>query len=179
ARLAEERWDKQVFTANRQFVPLPTVADWLEFLWYYDEAFKLINGAAPPASPRRLVVHARALAAIGKVEAAAEEFRRIAKRAAGDPHIRFASFTFHVEQKHLDEAAAELAAAVAAEPKEDVQTHIRAFRVYADNGAWAEAKAQHRRAIEIAPADRRIALEPYRYHADRGEWPQAEVAYAE
>jgi serine/threonine protein kinase/Flp pilus assembly protein TadD len=179
ARLAAERWDNQVFTASSQFVPLPTVIDWWEFLWYYEEACKLITGSAPPASPRRLVVHARALAAIGKAESAAREFRDIAAMAPKDPLVRFACFQFHVEQKRLDDAAMELAAVVAAQPKDDAQRHIRAFRVYADNGDWAEAKAQHRRAIQLAPADRKIALEHFRYHADRGEWPQADAAYAE
>jgi serine/threonine protein kinase/Flp pilus assembly protein TadD len=178
ARLAAERWDNQVFNANT-YVPLPFLMDWPEFLWYYDEACKLINGSAPPASPRRLVVHARALAAIGKVDAAAEEFRRIAEMAPTDPQIRFACFNFHVEQKHPDEAAAELAAVVAAQSKDDAQTHVRAFRVYADNGDWKEAKVQHQRAIQLAPTDRKIALGHFRYHADRGEWPQADAAYAE
>jgi serine/threonine protein kinase/Tfp pilus assembly protein PilF len=179
AKLAAERWDNQVFTANSQFVPLPTVVDWPEFLWYYDEASKLITGSAPPESPRRLIVHARALAAIGKAESAVKEFRQIAAMAPKDPLIRFACFQFHVEQKRLDEAAAELAAVVAAQPKEDAQTHIRAFHVYADNGAWKEARGQHQRAIRLSPGDRKIALEHFRYHADRGEWPQADAAYAE
>ena len=179
ARLAAERWDDQIFTASRQFIPLPTTADWPEFLWYYDEACKLINGSAPPESPRRLVAHARALAALGKVDAAAEEFRRIAKVAAKDARIRFACFKFHVEQKHLEEAAKELAAVIAAQPKDEAQTHIWAFQVYADNGEWAEAKAQHQRTIQLAPTDGKIALEHYRYHADRGEWQQADAVYAE
>src|SRR5262249_13947796 len=95
------------------------------------------------------------------------------------PQIRFACFKFQVEQKHLDQAAAELAAVFAAQPKDDAQTHIRAFRVYANIGAWAEAKAQHQQAIKLSPDDRKIALEHFRYHADRGEWPQADAAYAE
>src|SRR5262249_40166930 len=82
------------------------------------------------------------------------------------------------EQKRLDAAAAELAAVMKAQPN-DPQQHLKAFRVYADNGAWNEARAQHQRAIQLAPADRGIALEHFRYHADRGEWPQAEAAYAE
>jgi hypothetical protein len=31
AKVAAERWDDELFNANRRFVPLPTVIDWPEF----------------------------------------------------------------------------------------------------------------------------------------------------
>src|SRR5262249_9729329 len=178
ARKAADHWDAHIFANEREFVPLSKPWDWLEFLWYFDEASKLVTGTSPPESPRRLAVHARALAKIGKVDLAAEEIRRVAELAPADPQIRFACFKFQVGQKRLDGAVAELAAVMKAQPN-DPQQHLKAFRVYADNGLWNEAKAQHQRAIQLAPADRWTALEHFRYHADRGEWPQAEAAYAE
>src|SRR5262249_23808278 len=116
ARQATDGFDKSMFNSTRNSVPLTDSLNWLQFLWYYDEACKLINGSAAPVSVHRLVVHARALAAIGKNELAAQEIRRVAELAPTDPQIRFACFKFHVEQKHLDEAAAELTAVMAAQP---------------------------------------------------------------
>src|SRR5262249_20479998 len=127
----------------------------------------------------RLAVHARALLRIRKVDLADQEFRRVADMAPTDPEIRFACFKFQVKLQRLEAAGAELAAVVAAQRQDDAQTRIRAFRVYADNGNWTEARARHQRAIELAPTDRKIALEHYRYHVDRDEWPQADAAYAE
>src|SRR5262249_53290026 len=127
----------------------------------------------------RLAVHARALLRIRKVDLADQEFRRVADMAPTDPEIRFACFKFQVKLQRLEAAGAELAAVVAAQRQDDAQTRIRAFRVYADNGNWTEARARHQRAIQLAPTDRKIALEHYRYHVDRGEWPQADAAYAE
>src|SRR5262249_37014493 len=127
----------------------------------------------------RLAVHARALLRIRKVDLADQEFRRVADMAPTDPEIRFACFKFQVKLQRLEAAGAELAAVVAAQRQDDAQTRIRAFRVYADNGNWTEARARHQRAIQLAPTDRKIALEHYRYHVDRDEWPQADAAYAE
>src|SRR5262245_17718625 len=154
ARKAANHWDAHIFANEREFVPLSSPWDWLEFLWYFDEASKLVTGAAPPESPRRLVVHARALLRIRKVDLAAQEFRRVVEMAPTDPEIRFACFKFQVKLQRLEAAGAELAAVVAAQRKDDAQTHIRAFRVYADNGAWKQAKAQHQRAIQLAPTGR-------------------------
>src|SRR5262249_36829169 len=178
ARRASDRWDDHIFTNDLVVVPLSSPWDWLEFLWYLDEASKLVTGAAPPESPRRLAVRARALARIRRIDLADHEFRRVAELAPTHPDIRFACFKFQVQQKRLDGAAAELAAVMKAQPN-DPQQYLKAFRVYADNDLWKEAKAQHQRAIQLAPADRWIALEHFRYYADRGEWPQAEAAYAE
>jgi serine/threonine protein kinase/Flp pilus assembly protein TadD len=184
ARQAADRWDAHIFANEHVFVPLPSPWNWLEFLWYFDEASKLITGSAPPESPRQLAVHARALAWLRKFDLAAEEFRRVAELAPNDPKTRFTCFKFQVVRKRWDAAAppeaaiVELAAVTKLQPN-DPQVHLNAFRVYADNGFWNEAKAQHQRAIELAPADRKITLEHYRYHVDRGEWPQAEAAYAE
>src|SRR5262249_37759351 len=117
ARQVADRWDAQIFVNEQSFVPLSKPWDWLEFLWYFDEASKLVTGSSPPESPRRLAVHARALAKIGKDDLAAQEFRRVAELAPTDSEIRFACFKFQVEQKHLAAAATELAAVTAAQPK--------------------------------------------------------------
>jgi serine/threonine protein kinase len=66
ARLELDRWTQSAVDSGVQFLPWPYWYDWPEFVHYYREAYRMIEGANLPDDPREHLLHERALASLGR-----------------------------------------------------------------------------------------------------------------
>jgi tetratricopeptide (TPR) repeat protein len=62
--------------------------DWTEFLVNYREMHLILEGAPPKEDALQLVVRGRALAALGRMDAAELAYTRALRLAPNDPKIR-------------------------------------------------------------------------------------------
>ncbi|WP_165073773.1 serine/threonine-protein kinase [Paludisphaera rhizosphaerae] len=158
-------------------VPWQYWNDWAEFLYFHDEAHRLIEGTAMPDDPRRSILRGRGLAALKRWDQAAPEYARAVQLAPNDDVIRLESFRFHVRRGGLSDAQTELAT-VKRIRRRDPHVAIEAFRSYADAGWWDRAEEELAEAVRLRPDDFYMRLERFRYHAALGESDQAEAAFA-
>jgi serine/threonine protein kinase/Flp pilus assembly protein TadD len=83
-----DRWTQAALDSGERLIIWQYWNDWAEFLVYYDQAHRLIEGTPPPDDPRQHVLRGRALAAIGRRAEADAEYGRALRIAGDDSAIR-------------------------------------------------------------------------------------------
>jgi tetratricopeptide (TPR) repeat protein len=139
--------------------------------------FEQAAGAALPTGRADLLAAAGRLARIeGDFEGAAQAFERRMRAVPNDPAVRRQLARIYLEQDRVDQALAEVVAAVLIDPS-DAEAHALVGQIDLDAGRHGDAAAALRRALDLNPTliDARYALASALMRSGRTEEAAAEL----